>query len=235
MLVLTLWRLGHEITPRRPVELSCLCFLGRSIWLDHLLDPLLTWPVSFFLISLYWVCCARGSFPNLHFFLWVCSVPVSTFVKCTCMCGRTCFWSRNAKRPMNLEATLLPHMSNHLSCVESHGATGATCAFWELRPKEGKGEKLEQRQITPARHFDMDGPRENLLGEHMSGLNVCPIHIKEPISVRFDPPPREPKGPKVSLPEKLEVSIELRIEKEGKEEEFPQFWDHFINPWLAIW
>ena len=68
----------------------------------------------------------------------------------------------NAKRPMNLDAT----------------------------PKEGKEEKLEQRQITPA---------------------------------RFDPPPREPKGPKVSLPEKLpEVSIELPIEKEVKEEELEE-------------
>lgn len=89
------------------------------------------------------------------------------------------------------------------------GATGAFSGAVNLRPKEGKEEKLEQRQITPARR-------------RMPWMPWMPWRLFGGLhSVRFDPPPREPKGPKVSLPEKLpEVSIELPIEKEGKEEDF---------------
>ena len=116
---------------------------------------------------------------------------------------------------MNLDATLMPHSSASSSFMcrfKSWFFTGAFSGAVNLRPKEGKEEKLEQRQITPARR-------------RMPWMPWMPWRLFGGLhSVRFDPPPREPKGPKVSLPEKLpEVSIELPIEKEGKEEDFRKF------------
>lgn len=194
------YNLGHERTPRRSVELSCLCFLGDHYYY-HLITCWTLYKHGLFIgfpcigfVALEDLFCPSFNFCELH----------------ESMCGMFLIKERQEtyEPRRNVNASFISLIIFHVS-FQVMGATGAFSGAVNLRPKEGKEEKLEQRQITPARR-------------RMPWMPWMPWRLFGGLhSVRFDPPPREPKGPKVSLPEKLpEVSIELPIEKEGKEEDF---------------
>lgn len=145
----------------------------------------------------------------------ICSVPVSTFVNCTKVCvGMFLIKERQEtyEPRRNVNASFISLIIFHVSfqVMVFHW-----CLFWCSKLKAQRRE----RRKTGAKADHTSEAEDAMVHPWMPWRLFGGLH-----SVRFDPPPREPKGPKVSLPEKLpEVSIELPIEKEGKEEDFRKF------------
>lgn len=195
--------LDTKKTPRRSVELSCLCFLGDHYYY-HLITCWTLYKHGLFMgfpcigfVALEDLFCPSFNFCELH----------------ESMCGMFLIKERQEtyEPRRNVNASFISLIIFHVSfqVMVFHW-----CLFWCSKLKAQRRER--RKTGAKADHTsEAEMPRMLWMPWRLFGG----LH-----SVRFDPPPREPKGPKVSLPEKLpEVSIELPIEKEGKEEDFRKF------------